>query len=623
MVSKTTFVGFLYILLLLLLRGVSLAQPAYVDGEIIVKLKKSVSQRETHAFKGKAQKGLFLKNSFHQMNMYHYALKPGKSVEQVVEELQKDPNVEYAEPNYILSKASLDNKIGKMSLEDLKTLSREESYLPTDANIRAVEVWETLPNAALKSNVPPPIVAVIDTGLDITHKTFVDSGVLWTNPNEIAGNNIDDDGNGYVDDVYGWNFIHNSGTIIDDDGHGTHVSGIVLGVGQDIYPGEEERSISQSRVQIMPLKFLDKNGIGNTSDAISAIHYAIENGARILNSSWGGPNYSAALHEAVAYTYHQGVVFVAAAGNSGEDNDFAPIYPASYEVPHVMSIAATTSLDKLASFSNFGVGSVDLGSPGVLILSTLPNNSYGISSGTSMAAPFVSGVAALMLLETPNMLGHQIKSIIFQEADHIESLVSKISQESRLNVESAINFARQASVESTQPEYTFTSGDRSLASLTASGGCGTVAKMNSFELGKPFGKSRSLWGALLFLSLLSLPVLLTQWFRRQRRHPGQRKHDRFKIDSEIKVNIGGEETGLVGSISTISLGGMQLNTEAMLEQGGVVTMNVTSPNGKEQIQVEGCVVWRREKEAYGVQFAKAEESTFQSISQWATSLVKI
>ena len=596
----------------------SQAQQAYLNGEIIVKLKKQISQKDTYAFLGKAQaaRGMFLKGSFPQMKMYHYSLKTGISVQQSIEDLKNDPNVEYAEPNYILTKASLEDGIQVMSSEEIQAISSGRKNLHTDADIRVTEVWESLP----KSLGHPPIVAIIDTGLDTTHKTFVNTHAIWENPNEIDGNNIDDDGNGYVDDIHGWDFIHNSGAIIDDDGHGTHVSGIVLGIGQNVFT----ESFRRSAIQIMPLKFLNNEGIGSTINAIAAIHYAINNGAHVINNSWGGAHYSAALHEAVAYTYNQGVAFVAAAGNTGTDNDYTPMYPASYNVPHVMSIAATTTLDELAIFSNFGVGSVDLGSPGVFILSTIPGDRYGLSSGTSMAAPFVSGVAALMLRESPNMLGYQIKSIIFQEADYANGLISKISQESRVNVANAISFAREAPVETSQPKYTFTAADREIASLSV-GGCGAITKIYSqFRNGGRSSGDKNgpnVWRIILFLGIILLPVLLTQWLR-QRHPPTRRKYERFEVDSEIKVKILGESQ-LVGSISTISMGGVQLNTEAMLEQGGTVTMNVTSPDGKEQIQVQGQVVWRKEKESYGVQFAKAEESTFKFLSEWAKNhLVK-
>ena len=586
----------------------------YVDGEVIVKLREGVSQKETYSFMGKAQveQGMSLKQSLPRMKMYHYSLKAGKSVEQTIEDLRQDPSVEYAEPNYVLTKASV-SEIQAMSVEEVESLAEElEGRFPhTDADIRAL-------NFQLDSRDPaggPPVVAVIDTGLDLTHNVFAESDAVWRNSGEIAGNKIDDDGNGYVDDVHGWNFVQDSGTIIDDDGHGTHVSGIVLGVGINILTVP----LLASPVQVMPLKFLDSEGIGNTANAVAAIYYAIENGAQVINNSWGGPHYSVALHEAVAYSYERGVVFVAAAGNNGFDNDDMPMYPSSYDVPHVISVAATTVQDQLAVFSNFGVDSVDLGSPGVLIWSTIPDNRYGYSSGTSMSAPFISGLAALMLVEAPEMKGYQVKSIIFQEADLVEELTSKLSQGSRVNVEGALGFARVVTVSDSQPTYKFTAAERELASETVgSVSCGTLREIYRRSGGRPSsggGKGPGSWVNVgIFLSLMMIPLFLTQYLRR--RNPStQRRHERFQVNSDIKIRVDGSD--FVGSVSTVSMGGLQINTEDLLERGGVVEMTVSSPDGKEQIKVQGRVVWKKEKEAYGVEFAKGHsQPAFAFLSSW-------
>ncbi len=589
-------------------------QQSYVEGEVIVKLKDRSTEQETHTFLGKAQasRGMSLKASFPQMQMYHYALRKGQTVEQMVQDLTEDPNVEYAEPNYLLYKANLPAGIQTMSVEDMEILAEERSNLATDAAINPIQhsSLETFGVTSRdSSSVPKPRVAIIDTGLDPNHPVFVDSEALWVNEGEIPDNNIDDDGNGYKDDMYGWNFVDNSGTIYDDDGHGTHVAGIILGVTQDIFiePFEE------AKIEIMALKFLNADGVGSTSDAIKAIHYAVENGAHILNNSWGGGSYSTALHEAVAYTYKKGLVFVAAAGNSGKNNDDEPTYPASYDVPHIMSIAATTSQDGLASFSNFGTGSVDMGSPGVLILSTIPDERYGLSSGTSMAAPFVSGVAALALRKSPEMLGYQVKSIIFQASDPINALVSKVSQESRVNVASVVNLAQDATVETSQPHYSFSAAERELASILGNASCGRVTYFRSQGGGPSMQNPHHGGRALVFFGIMLIPILVIYGLRRRQfKGQGERKHERLHLESEVKVAIG--DSHLVGSISSASLGGVQLNTEAMLEQGGIVTMKITSPDGKEQVEVQGQVVWRKEKEAYGVQFAQPQKAAFAWIS---------
>ncbi|MCB0390428.1 MAG: S8 family serine peptidase [Bdellovibrionales bacterium] len=615
MYKKSIHVYLILLMSVLGFNGYVYAQ-SYVPGEVIVKLKNSPGSTQTQQFFSKAQgqKQLFLKRSFSKMNMYHFAGKPGQSVEQMISELQQDPNVEYAEPNYLLSKKDLNGLEQQYTLDEIKTLAQNSPYLATGADIHVRELWESVSQPSVK-----PIVAVIDTGLDINHPVFTESGALWVNSNEIPNNGIDDDSNGYVDDINGWNFVHNTGYMLDDDGHGTHVSGIVLGVGQDIFA----ESLEEAKIQIMPLKFLDSQGVGSTSDAINAIYYAIQNGAKVLNNSWGGPNYSGALHEAIVYSYEQGVTFVAAAGNAGSDNDFQPMYPSSYNVPHIISVAATTDLDYLASFSNFGQTSVDMGSPGVFILSTIPGGGYGSSSGTSMAAPFVSGVAAMMIAEAPEMLGFQIKDIIFNEADPIAQLKSKISTEARVNAQAAVNFAKTSTILTEQPNYSFTNEDRQLASsLAGGGGCGLVSKLYSDIYkgggpGSPGSGSTNTWYIIVILGLVSLPLMFLYYLRSQLPE-NRRKHQRFKIDSEVKVKVGNKE--LIGSVSSISLGGIQLNTNELLEKGSIVAMSIQSPDGKEQIEVNGHIVWSEQQKSYGVQFERASETLKDKINRWSKSL---
>ena len=588
----------------------------YVPGEVIVKLRESSGSEQAFAFLGKAMtdRQMQLEGAFGRIDLYHFKLGKGQSVQQAIAELSQDPAVEYAEPNYILRKSSQTGIENSFSLEEIgQRLSSGEDLFATSAPVDFYESWSA-PSAQSSSR---PIVAVIDTGLDLSHSVFAHNNVVWRNPGEIPDNGIDDDGNGYIDDVYGWNFVNNSGHMFDDDGHGTHVSGIVLSVAHDIFSGES----FDSKIQIMPLKFLDGNGMGTTGNAIKAIYYAVNQGAQVLNNSWGGPNYSAALHEAISFSYSKGVSFVAAAGNAGSSNDQAPMYPASYNVPHVMSVAATTNSDFLASFSNYGFNSVHLGSPGTSILSTVPGDKFGNSSGTSMAAPFVAGVAALMKRESPLMEGFQIKSIINEESDPISFLSGKVFSESRLNFANPIVRAKsEALVDS--PVYSSGVPTRQLASTT--GGCGTVSTMymdrhhqSGRGGGMGAGRGSGLGYVILVLALMALPLVVAVALRARAKADSpesRRRHERFKFDSEVKVNVGGRE--LVGSVSSISLGGVQINTEAMLEQGGIVSMSISSPDGKEQIQVEGRVVWSEAKKAYGVAFEQAPDSALSQIRSW-------
>ncbi len=599
----------LYISALFLYVGAVHAQQPYVPGEIIVKLKSDNGSSDSYAFLGKAHsdKEMALKESWGKMNMYHFALKKGQTVEAAVADMKKDPNVLYAEPNYIFSKST--EQVGMhetFTAEQIQSASvSAQNYQATAANIGVQSVWSS------NSGMPAvkPVVAIIDTGLDISHYVIQDTQALWTNSGEVPGNGVDDDGNGYVDDINGWNFVDNSPTMYDDDGHGTHVAGIVLSIDQNIYI----TPLREARIKVMPLKFLNGNGVGTTSNAIRAIYYAVNNGATVLNNSWGGTSYSAALHEAVAYTYTKKAIFVAAAGNSGLNNDATPMYPASYDVPNIMSILATTDYDYKASFSNFGAISVDLGSPGVFILSTVPNDAFGTSSGTSMAAPFVAGTAAQMKVESPNMLGYQMKTILNQQYTAVSQLSGQVETSGRLNSGAAVGFAKTASVDSGQPGYVITYGsDRDLASNVAGGGgCGTVKALTDGQ--GPFGSA----GAVVLLLLAPIVVLVVM---RLRAPQNRRKHERFKINSDVRVMVGDRE--MVGSISSISLGGVQLNTSALMQDGGMVTMSIASPDGSEKIEVSGRVVWSEANKAYGVAFAQTPQSVLSRIADWTRGLQK-
>lgn len=587
----------------------------YVPGEVIVKLKGKSKSVQAQAFIGKAvsEKAMTLKGSWGGLNMHQFGLKPGQSVDAAIAELKADPEVEFAEPNYIVHQqsAGLEGQPVAMSVVREQSGGQVSTFSQTAAPIRSQEAW-----SAMTPSLTPPVVAVIDTGVDLNHQVFVDSGAIWTNPNEVV-NGIDDDGNGYVDDVHGWNFVAGSNSPMDDDGHGTHVSGIILGTTQDITAA----SLQPATIRIMPLKFLDQNGSGTTSDAVKAIYYAVNNGAKVLNNSWGGGGFSNALLDAIAYAYDHKVVFVAAAGNASNNNDQNPTYPANYTVPNMISVAATSDLDGFASFSNYGSQTVHMGSPGVSIWSTLPNDTWGRSSGTSMATPFVSGLAALMVREAPSMNGYQVRELIFSGTDPVASLNSKTITKGRLDVYGGIMAAKGTPVDPSQPAYDVSAYSRSPSSEAAPGvGCGLVAKSiyDSSDKGGPSSPQRNVAFFGLLLALVA-PVVLSVALR-QRSGKNLRRHTRYQIDSQVRVRFGDRE--LVGNVSTISLGGVQLNTDAWLENGGVVKMSIQSPDGADEIQVEGKVVWSEEHKRYGVAFSNAEEPALAKINRWTQSLLK-
>ena len=596
----------------------------YVPGEIIVKLKSKTATLNAQAFVGKvvAEKGMTLKGSWTGLRMHHLALKAGESVERAIIELQQDPDVEFAEPNYYVHQQSAGQEGEVISMEAARdqayanSSSSSSSYSSqTSAPIQVAQAW----SAESTNSSLIPVVAVVDTGLDYNHSVFVNSGAVWTNTREIAANGLDDDGNGYIDDVRGWNFVANNNTPLDDDGHGTHVSGIVLGTTQDI----TATPIAAAKIRIMPLKFLDANGSGTTSDAVKAIYYAVNNGANVINNSWGGGGFSNSLLNAINYAYDHKVAFVAAAGNASNNNDASPTYPANYTVPNVMSVAATTDMDGFASFSNYGAQTVHVGSPGSSIWSTFPNNTWGRSSGTSMAAPFVSGMAAIMLRESPSMTGYQVKNLIFAQGNSISSLQNKTTTRNRINVLSALNSAKTAVVATSQPYYDVTAARAPASDSTQSESvpaCGMVAKAiyDAKDGNGPQGPHRILAFLTLLLVLVS-PIVLNVVLRNREGGKARRKHTRYQIDSAVTLKFGDRE--LTGQVSSISMGGVQVNTDAWLENGGIVKMSIQSPDGKEEIKVEGRVVWSEERKAYGVAFNNADSSIRSQIQGWTKSLL--
>ncbi len=333
----------------------------YKKGEILVKFKDEISISDANSIHKSVR--ATARKTFKRTKVQLVQLPEGKDVQEAIDDYMKTGKVEYAEPNYRISLYSTTPNDPKFS----ELWGLHNSGTPT-ACIKAPEAWDIF------TGTSSVVVAVIDSGVDYTHDDLHDN--LWVNPGEIANNGIDDDGNGFIDDVYGINAIMSSGDPMDDNGHGTHVSGTIGAVGNN---GEGVVGVNW-HVKIMALKCFDADGYGVVSDAIACINYVLDMkdkgvNIRVTNNSWGGSDASTPLKDAINALRDEGILYVAAAGNDGTDNDGAPQYPASFNLDNIIAVAATDHNDDLAPFSNYGTASVDLGAPGDGILSTIPSSS--------------------------------------------------------------------------------------------------------------------------------------------------------------------------------------------------------------------------------------------------------
>jgi PKD repeat protein/subtilisin family serine protease len=403
----------------------------YKEGELLVKFKLGVGLSTIANSHAKVESKVI--KHFKKTGIQLIRLKAGLAVKKAIELYKKDPNVLYAEPNYILYAVDVfPNDPGFSNLWGLHNTGQTGGTV--DADIDAPESWQITTGS---SNV---IVAVIDTGVDYTHQDLAVN--MWKNLAELNGvPGVDDDGNGYIDDIYGIDAFNNDTDPMDDHMHGTHCSGTIGAVGNN---GIGVAGVNWN-VRIMALKFLGSGGGGDTSGAIECLEYAIMmkqdygQNIRITSNSWGGTEYSQALYDAIQAAGNADILFVAAAGNSYADNDIAHFYPVSDDLPNIIGVAATDHNDNKASFSNWGLNTVDVAAPGVNVLSTTPGNNYNYLSGTSMATPHVSGLGALILAQHPEYTGDQVKWNILLTVDPLDSLDGKILTGGRINANNALN----------------------------------------------------------------------------------------------------------------------------------------------------------------------------------------
>lgn len=393
------------------------AAPRVIPGELIVKYRTGVTEASKSSARARVPSASRVKR-FDFIRAEHVRFS-GMSTEQAIATLRRDPSIEYVEPNYEWTIDVVPNDTRFSELYGMRNTGQTGGT--PGADIRATAAWDVFTgDASLK-------VGVIDTGVDYNHPDLAANA--WTNPGEIPGNNLDDDGNGYVDDIHGYDFVNDDGDPFDDNGHGTHCAGTIAGVGNN---GLGVTGVVWS-ARIIGIKFLGAGGSGSTDDAIAGVQYAIAVGCRLTSNSWGGGGFSQALLDAIDAAGAADQLFIAAAGNAGSDNDASPSYPASYTSPYIVSVAATDDGDQLASFSNYGATSVDLGAPGVDILSCQPGGGYQTLSGTSMATPHVAGAAALARGRFPGATNLQIKQLLLLKADPIASLSGRTLTGARLN----------------------------------------------------------------------------------------------------------------------------------------------------------------------------------------------
>ncbi|HVG17922.1 MAG TPA: S8 family peptidase [Blastocatellia bacterium] len=423
----------------------------FVEGEIIVKLRENVEQirdeqlpEQILRVKGARAESL---SRFEGGGMSLIHLDPDLSVEEAVRMASEDPRVEFAEPNYLYAPADRvpnDQQFG--SLWGLRnTGSGFGSFGIAGVDIGATRAWE------VTTGSDDIVAAIIDTGVDLSHPDLAPNA--WVNPREVAGNNVDDDGNGYVDDVNGWNFAADSNRTFEDfsiDRHGTHVAG-TLGAAADNHIGVAGVAW---HVKLMSLKFIgrqdDGRVAGTSADAVKAINYAIDMrrggvNVRVINASWAGSEGSRSLRKAIDKAGKEGILFVCAAGNGGDDDsqddvDEGSVFPAGWadDSSSVLSVTTITAAGTVPTWANYGHRGVSVAAPGTDILSTLPGGGYGSDSGTSMSTPHAAGIAVLLWAQNPSLKPSEVKERIIATAEPVLDLASRAASAGRANAYNAL-----------------------------------------------------------------------------------------------------------------------------------------------------------------------------------------
>lgn len=371
--------------------------------KLIVKLKPGVSAKSVSFF---SQKSVSQVKDLNVSFGSFYSVVADGMNQKSLDALSNDPNVEYAEYSQTYTVTPIMNKetIQDAQYSDqwgLKNTGRNSGGWfnrgKAGEDINAEGVWK------LTRGAKEVKIAVIDTGVDYTHKDLAAN--MWVNEAEKNGQpGVDDDGNGYVDDVHGYDFANDDGDPQDGHGHGTHCAGNIGA----LHNRNGIRGV-MSKVKMVGIKFLSDSGRGETEHAIKSIDYAVKVGVNLMSNSWGGGEFSQALMDSIKAADAAGIVFVAAAGNSRADNDARATYPANYEVDNVITVGSHDGAGKRSSFSNYGKKTVHVFAPGSNILSTVPGDRYRKMSGTSMACPLAAGAIGLLMAEFPNLTPLEIR----------------------------------------------------------------------------------------------------------------------------------------------------------------------------------------------------------------------
>ncbi len=385
-----------------------------VPGEYVVRLKPNMMEMSTQALSKTL--GAYVKSTIPSQNIVVVKKPVFESTLSAVKTLALNPNVDIAEPNYIYraSRTSDDPMFG--NLWGMKNIGQKDSSGKegvAGVDIGAEQAWD------IATGSDQMVVAVIDTGIDFNHPDLVAN--LWTNEAEAKGMvGVDDDNNGVVDDIHGYNAITGTGNAQDDQGHGSHCAGTIGAKGND---GKGIVGVNWD-VKLMAVKFLSAEGSGTLEDAVKAIDYATKMGAKVMSNSWGGGGFSQALFDVIKKTNETGAIFIAAAGNDNNNNDSRPSYPATYDVPNMISVAAIDNKGAKASFSSYGKRTVHVGAPGVNVYSST-GGAYASWSGTSMATPHVAGIAALVWSHESALTNVELKNRILATARPIAGLKGK------------------------------------------------------------------------------------------------------------------------------------------------------------------------------------------------------